>query len=54
MECLKPLIAYSGWANTAYAAVMTLMAIHPASDRRGLRIAAALAGVIGVILEPAN
>jgi hypothetical protein len=37
----RSLIAYAGWANIAHAAVMALMAIHPASrpqrsaDRRG-------------------
>jgi hypothetical protein len=46
----RTLIAFAGWANMAHAAVMALMAIHPASDRRGLLIAAALAGVIGVVL----
>ena len=46
----RTLIAYAGWANIAHATVMALMAIHPASDRRGLLIAAALAGVIGAVL----
>ena len=46
----RSLIAYAGWANIAHATVMALMAIHPASDRRGLLIAAALAGVIGAVL----
>jgi|SRR5215469_844267 len=46
----RTLIAFAGWANMAHATVMALMAIHPASDRRGLLIAAALAGVIGVVL----
>jgi len=30
--------------------VMALMAIHPASDRKGLLIAAAAVGAIGVLL----
>ena len=46
----RSLIAYAGWANIAHATVMALMAIHPASDRRGLLIAAGLSGVIGGIL----
>src|SRR5215469_8355384 len=46
----RSLIVYAGWANIAHATVMALMAIHPASDRRGLLIAAAAAGVIGVVL----
>jgi uncharacterized protein DUF6632 len=46
----RSLIAYAGWANIAHAAVMALMAIHPASDRRGLLIAAALFSPIGVAL----
>ena len=46
----RSLIAYAGWANVAHATVMALMAIHPASDRRGLLIAASLASVIGAVL----
>jgi hypothetical protein len=46
----RSLIAYAGWANIAHATVMALMAIHPASDRKGLLTAAAMAGVIGVAL----
>ena len=46
----RSLIAYAGWANLAHATVMALMAIHPASDRKGLLIAVALAGSIGVAL----
>ena len=46
----RSLIAYAGWANIAHATVMAFMAIHPASDRRGLLIAAAVAGVIGAVL----
>ena len=53
----RSLIAYAGWANIAHAVVMALMAIHPASDRRGLLTAAALFGPIGValiVLAPAK
>ena len=46
----RSLIAYAGWANIAHAAVMTAMAIHPASDRRGLLIAAAGFSPIGIVL----
>lgn len=46
----RSLIAYAGWANVAHATVMVLMAIHPASDRRGLLTAAAIFGLIGVVL----
>ena len=46
----RTLIAYAGWANIAHATVMALMTIHPASDRRGLLIAVALAGAIGAVL----
>jgi len=46
----RSLIGYAGWANIAHGTVMALMAIHPASDRKGLLIAAALAGLIGVAL----
>ena len=46
----RSLIAYAGWANIAHATVMALMAIHPASDRRGLVTAAAIFGPIGVAL----
>jgi hypothetical protein len=46
----RSLIAYAGWANIAHATVMALMAIHPASDRKGLLTAVALAGSIGVAL----
>jgi hypothetical protein len=46
----RSLIAYAGWANIAHATVMALMAIHPASDRRGLLTAAALFSPIGVAL----
>ena len=35
-------IVYAGWANIAHATVMALMAIHPASDRRGLLTAVAI------------
>lgn len=46
----RSLIAYAGWANIAHAAVMTLMAIHPGSDRSGLLTGAAIFGPIGALL----
>jgi hypothetical protein len=46
----RSLIAYTGWANVAHATVMGLMAIHPGSDRRGLAMAAAIFGSIGLVL----
>jgi len=46
----RSLIAYAGWANIVHATVMALMAIHPASDRRGLLVATGGFGVIGVVL----
>jgi hypothetical protein len=46
----RSLIAYAGWANVAHATVMVLMAIHPASDRRGLLTASAIVGSIGIAL----
>lgn len=53
----RSLIAYAGWANLAHATVMTLMTIHPTSDRRGLLIASAGFGLIGMallVLAPAR
>ena len=46
----RSLIAYAGWTNIAHAAVMALMAIHPASDRRGLLTGTAIFIPIGVAL----
>jgi hypothetical protein len=46
----RSLIAYAGWANIAHAAVMALMTIHPASDRRGLLTGTAIFVPIGVAL----
>jgi uncharacterized protein DUF6632 len=46
----RSLIAYAGWANIAHAAVMTLMAIHPGSDRSGLLTGAALFTPVGALL----
>jgi hypothetical protein len=46
----RSLIVYAGWANIVHATVMALMAIHPASDRRGLLMATAGFGAIGAVL----
>jgi len=46
----RSLIAYAGWANIAHAAVMALMAISPGSDRKGLLMAGAIFGPIGLVL----
>jgi hypothetical protein len=46
----RSVIAYGGWANIAHAAVMAVMAVHIASERNGLLIAAAVFGVVGVVL----
>ena len=46
----RSVIAYGGWANIAHATVMAVMAVHIASDRRGLLIAAAVFGIIGAAL----
>ncbi len=46
----RALIAYGGWANIGHTSVMALMAINPASDRRGLLMATAGFGTIGVVL----
>ena len=50
----RSLIAYAAWANIAHATVMALMAIHPASDRKGLLIATAVFGSIGIALAGLN
>jgi Family of unknown function (DUF6632) len=53
----RSLISYAGWANIVHATVMALMAINPASDRKGLIMATAGFGVIGaalLVLVPAR
>jgi hypothetical protein len=53
----RSVIAYAGWANIAHAAVMAVMAVHIATERRGLLIAVAVFGVIGaalIVLAPAK
>lgn len=46
----RSVIAFAAWANIAHAAVMTLMAVHLPNEREDLLIAAAVFGVIGLIL----
>jgi hypothetical protein len=53
----RSVIAYAGWADLAHAAVMAVMAVHIASERIGLLIAAAVFGIIGtalIVLAPAK
>ena len=46
----RSVIAYAAWANIAHGAVMAVMAVHLANERRDLLIAAALFGAIGAAL----
>jgi len=46
----RSVIAYAAWANIAHGAVMAVMAIHLANERRDLLIAAAVFNVIGATL----
>jgi len=46
----RSVIAFGAWANLAHAAVMTVMAIHLPNERKGLLIASAMFGLIGVAL----
>ena len=43
-------IAFAAWSSFAHGAVMAVMAIHLASERGGLLIAAAVLGIIGAAL----
>ena len=50
-------IAFAAWSSFAHGAVMAVMAIHLASERGGLLIAAAVLGIIGaalIVLAPAK
>ena len=50
-------IAFAAWSSFAHGAVMAFMAIHLASERGGLLIAAAVLGIIGaalIVLAPAK
>jgi hypothetical protein len=46
----RSVIAFAAWANIAHGAVMTVMSIHLRNEREDLLIAAAVFGVIGLIL----
>jgi hypothetical protein len=46
----RGVIVFAAWLNIAHAAVMTVMAVHLPNERQDLLIAAAVFGVIGVIL----
>jgi hypothetical protein len=46
----RSVIAFGAWSSFAHAAVMAVMAVHLASERGGLLIAAAVFSVIGLTL----
>ena len=46
----RSVIAFAAWANIAHGAVMTVMAVHLPNEREDLLIAAAVFGVIGLVL----
>lgn len=46
----RSVIAFAAWSSFAHAAVMAVMAVHLASERGGLLIAAAVFSVIGLAL----
>jgi len=46
----RSLIAFGAWGNIAHATVMAVMAIHITTERKGLLIAAAVFGGIGLLL----
>src|ERR1700687_110670 len=53
----RSVIAFAAWSSFAHGAVMAIMAVHLASERGGLLIAAAVFGVIGaalIVLAPAK
>ena len=53
----RSVIAFAAWSSFAHGAVMAVMAIHLASERGGLLIAAAVLGIIGaalIVLAPAK
>jgi hypothetical protein len=43
-------IAFAAWSSFAHAAVMAVMSVHLANERRGLLIAAAMFSIIGALL----
>ena len=46
----RGVIAFAAWLNIAHGAVMAVMAVHLPNERQDLLIAAAVFGVIGVVL----
>ena len=44
------MITFAAWLNIAHAAVMAVLAVHLSKERQDLLIAAAVFGVIGVVL----
>jgi hypothetical protein len=53
----RSVIAFAAWSSFAHGAVMAVMAVHIASERGGLLMAAAVLGIIGValtVLAPAK
>ena len=53
----RSVIAFAAWSSFAHAAVMAVMAVHLASERGGLLIAAAVFGILGaalIVLAPAK
>jgi len=53
----RSVIAFTAWSSFAHGAVMAVMAVHIASTRTGLLIAAAVLGITGaalIVLAPAK
>jgi uncharacterized protein DUF6632 len=46
----RSVIAYAVWSSFAHAAVMAVMAVHLANERRGLLLAGAVFSIIGAVL----
>ena len=46
----RSVIAFAAWSSFAHGAVMAVMAIHLASERGDLLMAAAVLGIIGAVL----
>ena len=46
----RSVIAFAAWSSFAHAAVMAVMSVNLANERRGLLIAAAMFSIIGAVL----
>jgi hypothetical protein len=46
----RSVIAFAAWSSFAHGAVMAVMAVHIASERRDLLVGAAVFGIIGAVL----